>query len=148
MGLIASGATDIGRKRKTNQDSFYFNVDNKLFVVADGMGGHNGGDIASQIAAKVLPEYVVKNADLDPIILVTNSIKESNKVIKHFGETHPEHIGMGTTIVSFYFRGQNIYIGKQHRHLAHYMPTQTVLPYIQDGYHEHYHYRLPYLSGN
>lgn len=111
MGLIASGATDIGRKRKTNQDSFYFNVDNKLFVVADGMGGHNGGDIASQIAAKVLPEYVVKNADLDPIILVTNSIKESNKVIKHFGETHPELIGMGTTIVSFYFRGQNIYIG-------------------------------------
>jgi serine/threonine protein phosphatase PrpC len=111
MGLIASGSTDIGRKRKTNQDSFYLNVEKKLFVVADGMGGHNGGDIASQMAVKVLPDYMIKNADLDPTLLVTKSIKESNRSIKHFGETHPELVGMGTTIVSFYFRGQNIYVG-------------------------------------
>jgi serine/threonine protein phosphatase PrpC len=111
MGLIASGLTDIGKKRKTNQDSFYMNIDKKLFVVADGMGGHNGGDIASQMAVKVLPDYLLKNIEMDPNQLISKSIIESNRSIKHFGETHPELVGMGTTIVSFYFRGQNIYVG-------------------------------------
>lgn len=111
MGLIATGATDIGRKRKTNQDSFYLSLEKKLFIVADGMGGHNGGDIASQMAVKVMPEYLYENLTMDPPLLLNASIKESNRSIKNFGETHPELIGMGTTIVSFYFRGQNIYIG-------------------------------------
>eukprot|EP01030_Chromulinospumella_sphaerica_P034617 gene34617-biopygen20897 len=53
-------------------------MENKLFVVADGMGGHNGGDIASQMAVKVLPDYVHKNLDMDPVNLLTGSIKESN----------------------------------------------------------------------
>ncbi len=111
MGLIASGNTDIGRKRKTNQDSYHMSPEHKLFVVADGMGGHNGGDIASQMAVKILPDYVVKNLQMDPVNLLTGSIKESNRSIKHFGETHPELVGMGTTIVSFFFKGQNLYIG-------------------------------------
>ncbi|MFA6238659.1 MAG: Stp1/IreP family PP2C-type Ser/Thr phosphatase [Bacteriovorax sp.] len=111
MGLIASGNTDIGRKRKTNQDSYHVGVDRKLFVVADGMGGHNGGDIASQMAVKVLPDYVEHNLNMEPVLLLTGSIKESNRSIKHFGETHPELVGMGTTIVSFFFKGQNIYVG-------------------------------------
>ena len=111
MGLIAAGSTDIGRKRKTNQDSYFLSLEKKLFVVADGMGGHNGGDIASQMAVKVYPEYLTKNVEMEPQMLITGSIKESNRAIKHFGETHPELVGMGTTIVSFYFRGQNIYVG-------------------------------------
>lgn len=111
MGLIASGNTDIGRKRKSNQDSFYLSMEKKLFIVADGMGGHNGGDIASQMAVRVLPEYLQNNSAMDPVLLLTGSIKETNRAIKHYGETHPELIGMGTTIVSFYFKGQNIYVG-------------------------------------
>ena len=111
MGLIASGNTDIGRKRKTNQDSWFMGLETKLFVVADGMGGHNGGDIASQMAVKVLPDYVEKNLNMEPVLLLTGSIKESNRSIKSFGETNPELVGMGTTIVCFFFKGQNIYIG-------------------------------------
>ncbi len=111
MGIIASGLTDIGRKRKSNQDSFYLNVGSKLFVVADGMGGHNGGDIASQMAVKIYPEYLNKHLDQEPQILVSNSIKTANHYIKTYAQSNPELVGMGTTIVSFYFRGQNIYIG-------------------------------------
>ncbi len=111
MGLIASGNTDIGKKRKTNQDSFFIGPESKLYVVADGMGGHNGGDIASQMAVDILPKYVEKNIDMEPIPLIIGSIKESNRSIKNFGETHPELVGMGTTIVCFFFKGQNIYIG-------------------------------------
>jgi protein phosphatase len=110
MGLIASGNTDIGRKRKTNQDSFHIGMERKIFMVADGMGGHNGGDIASQMAVKVLPDYIEQNISMEPVMLLTGSIKESNRSIKNFGETHPELVGMGTTIVSFFFRDQNLYI--------------------------------------
>lgn len=110
MGLIAAAMTDIGRKRKTNQDSFFLGLEKKLFLVADGMGGHNGGDIASQIAVKVLPQYLFENFNMDPFHLLTGSIKESNRAIKSFAETHPELVGMGTTIVGFFFRGQNIYV--------------------------------------
>ncbi len=111
MGLIAAGHTDIGRKRKTNQDSYYLSLEKKLFVVADGMGGHNGGDIASQMAVKAYPDFLSQNLEMEPQMLITSSIKESNRAIKNFGETHPELVGMGTAIVSFYFRGQNIYVG-------------------------------------
>jgi serine/threonine protein phosphatase PrpC len=111
MGLIASGATDIGRKRKTNQDSFFISLETKLFMVADGMGGHNGGDIASQIAVKDMPKFIAENLTLEPAALVVASIKETNRSIKSFAETRAELVGMGTTIVGFYFRGQNIYIG-------------------------------------
>jgi protein phosphatase len=111
MGLVASGNTDIGRKRKTNQDSFYLSMEKKLFVVADGMGGHNGGDIASQMAVKIIPDYLTANIELEPAVLLTNSIQEANSSIKSYGETHQELVGMGTTVVGFYFRGQNIYIG-------------------------------------
>ena len=111
MGLIASGNTDIGRKRKSNQDSFFCSVEKKLFVVADGMGGHNGGDIASQMAVKLIPQFVDKNISLEPINLFKSSIVDTNRSIKAYGEDHPELAGMGTTVVGFYFRGQNIYIG-------------------------------------
>jgi serine/threonine protein phosphatase PrpC len=111
MGIISAGATDIGKKRKTNQDSFFISKEHKLFIVADGMGGHNGGDIASQIAVKVYPEYLIKNQNQEPVDLIKHSIKHANVSIKQYGETHTDLVGMGTTIVSFYFKGQNLYVG-------------------------------------
>ncbi len=111
MPLIAQGLTDIGRKRKSNQDSIFMSVEKHLFVVADGMGGHNGGDIASQIATKFIPEYVFSHWNLDPTILIEKSIRQTNREIKDFAEKNAHLQGMGTTIVSFFFRGAYLYIG-------------------------------------
>lgn len=111
MGIIASGLTDIGRKRKTNQDAFSFDVASKYFIIADGMGGHNGGDIASQMAVKHFSQYVKSHAEDEPKSMLVQAIKSTNRIIKDYGETKPELVGMGTTIISFYFRGQNIFIG-------------------------------------
>jgi protein phosphatase len=111
MGIISSGKTDIGMKRKSNQDSFFMSDELKLYIVADGMGGHNGGDIASQMATKVYPEFFKSNIDLDPNILVSESIKHTNISIKNHGEKNPELVGMGTTVVSILFKGPNLYLG-------------------------------------
>ena len=111
MALVVSGNTDIGRKRKTNQDSYYLSLGSRLFIVADGMGGHNGGDIASQMAVRSIPEFLEKHLQMDPAQLLKAAIADTNNSIKLYGETHTELSGMGTTVVCFFFKGQNIYIG-------------------------------------
>ena len=132
MGIISSGSTDIGRKRKTNQDSFYVSKELKLFIVADGMGGHNGGDIASQMAVKVMPEFTKSNLADEPLTLISNSIKHANTSIKKYGETHPELVGMGTTIVSLYFKGQNLYVGNVGDSRAYLINNQKIFQLSKD----------------
>jgi protein phosphatase len=115
MGLIASGKTDIGMKRKTNQDSLFIGKEQRLFIVADGMGGHNGGDIASQMAVKLLPQFLQKYAsqlpDQTPSVYFEEAITATNLALKEYSDSHIELVGMGTTVVGFYFKGQNVYIG-------------------------------------
>lgn len=115
MGLIASGKTDIGMKRKSNQDSLFIGKEQKLFIVADGMGGHNGGDIASQMAVKILPELlkeeIAKIPDENSSTALDRAISATNLRLKEFSDSHTELVGMGTTVVSFYFKGQNVYVG-------------------------------------
>lgn len=109
MPLLYSGMTDIGRKRKTNQDSIYMNPEKKLFIVADGMGGHNGGDIASAMAVKYVPEYLLAN-NHEPIGSSKESIRYANTVIHNKAQTNELLKGMGTTVVSFFFVGNTLYI--------------------------------------
>ncbi len=110
MGLISAGMCDIGQKRKTNQDSIYMNPEKNLFIVADGMGGHNGGDIASALAVKSVPEYVIQNPDQPPATLISNAVKYANKSIKDRGKADPQLVGMGTTVVSFYFKETTLFV--------------------------------------
>ena len=111
MGLISAGLCDIGRKRKTNQDSIYMNPAKHLFIVADGMGGHNGGDIASALAVKHVPEYILTNYKEDPIKIQKEAIQHANYSIKKKGEGDESLVGMGTTVVSMLFRGPQLYVG-------------------------------------
>lgn len=113
MGLISSGITHIGMKRKTNQDSIYMNRERNFFVVADGMGGHNGGDIASAIAVKVAPEKLYASLDSNKPVpkSLHNSITAANRAIYEKGQSDKLLEGMGTTIVSLYFSGNSVYIG-------------------------------------
>ena len=72
-------ATDVGQKRKMNQDYVFVsetpvgNLQN-LFVVADGMGGHNAGDYASSHAVQTLVEEIQKDADFNPIKVIRHAI--------------------------------------------------------------------------
>lgn len=110
MTIVASGATDIGMKRKTNQDSICLAPEHNFYVVADGMGGHNGGDIASQMSVKLLPEYLAQNPNEDKSELLTNSIKYINQAIYQHGQANQELKGMGTTITGMLISGPEAYI--------------------------------------
>ena len=111
MGILCAGATDIGRKRKTNQDSISLNHAYNFFAVADGMGGHNGGDIASQLSTKVMGEFIAENSKLDPQVLMKKMIQEVNRAILQKAEEQPELHGMGTTVSAIYFSGPQLVIG-------------------------------------
>ncbi len=111
MGLISAGLCDIGRKRKTNQDAIYLNPKKNIFIVADGMGGHNGGDIASSMAVKEIPDFIMENAsNLEPIDLCQKAVQHANNTIKKRGEEDEKLVGMGTTVVGFYFKGATLYV--------------------------------------
>lgn len=111
MGILCAGATDIGRKRKTNQDSICLNHSHHFFAVADGMGGHNGGDIASQLSVKVIDEYLDKSSAQDAQVLMKNLIQEINRSILKKAEEQPELHGMGTTVSAIQFAGPQLVIG-------------------------------------
>ena len=111
MGILCAGATDIGRKRKTNQDSICLDHTHHFFAVADGMGGHNGGDIASQLSVKVMGEFLGKNNSQDPQAMMKTLIQEINRSILKKAEEQPELHGMGTTVSAVQFAGPQLVIG-------------------------------------
>jgi PPM family protein phosphatase len=111
MGIIHAGATDIGRKRKTNQDSIFLGPELNMFAVADGMGGHNGGDIASQMATSLIPEFLKKYHDMEPRERLTACIRHINQQIHNRAEEQQELKGMGTTLTAFLFQGQQLVLG-------------------------------------
>lgn len=111
MGIIHAGATDIGRKRKTNQDSICLTPEHGFFAVADGMGGHNGGDIASQMSVALMPTFLSQNASIEPRELVSRCFQHVNREIHKRSETNTELKGMGTTLAGIFFHGGQLYIG-------------------------------------
>lgn len=111
MPILYAGNTDIGQKRKTNQDSILISSETGLFMVADGMGGHNGGDIASQTAVATLKELKYDEVEYpDPADFLSHAIKECNAKIFQKAKETPELKGMGTTVVCAFFAKDRLYI--------------------------------------
>lgn len=111
MPLLSSGDTHIGQKRTSNQDSICLYSERNFFAVADGMGGHNGGDIASQMSVKLLPEYIDKNIDNFEIPeLLIKSIQHVNDTIYDHGQNNSELKGMGTTVTAIMLNGKEMNI--------------------------------------
>lgn len=111
MGIIFAGSTDIGRKRKTNQDSICMASQHAFYAVADGMGGHNGGDIASQMSTSLMPGYIEKAIDKNDQELMNDLIQFINESILQKAKEVPELEGMGTTLSAIKFSGPNLIIG-------------------------------------
>lgn len=98
--------TDAGKVRDHNEDSVIIvknNEDNYLMAIADGMGGHSAGEVASSIAigylGKHFKESFMNMSKVDAINWIRDSVDEINTLIFQHEKTHPESKGMGTTLV-------------------------------------------------
>ncbi len=126
MRAYAAGLSDVGLQREHNEDSFIVLNDFDLYVVADGMGGHRAGDVASRIATETIGEFFKSTANDDvtwPFHFDTNLSEEENRLLTGIrvanrqiferSSRSRECQGMGTTVVSamFSLRKQRMYIG-------------------------------------
>lgn len=112
--------SDKGNVRETNEDYFYISnsLDQiQLFLLADGMGGYNGGEIASQLAIQTAKNYIENNfkdieKDRDSIIqLLGSSMEYANMVVYEKAKENPELQGMGTTLEICLIYNNKAYIG-------------------------------------
>ena len=101
------GLTDTGVVRTANQDNYFVDDDRgRFFIVADGMGGHAGGEEASRIATEIIQDYLQQNWDspLDSEVLLKEAVTKANQGIIEDQKNHPERGDMGTTVVVLIFR--------------------------------------------
>jgi PPM family protein phosphatase len=103
MILKSHAITDIGMKRKINQDAFLKDDELRLYVVADGMGGHRGGEVASQLSVQVMQTFCKSNASFAPRELLDKAVNAACQAIYEQSTGNAELAGMGTTIVAMLF---------------------------------------------
>ncbi|MDY6313794.1 MAG: Stp1/IreP family PP2C-type Ser/Thr phosphatase [Clostridia bacterium] len=110
MNIVS--ATDIGKVRKINEDSFevFRAADFEVMVVADGMGGHNAGEVASAYAVKTIKEYITENAGkAEAAALLKGAIaKADSEILKKAGE-NAGYTEMGTTVVMALIKGFTVF---------------------------------------
>jgi protein phosphatase len=126
MRAVAAGLSDVGLQREHNEDSFVVLKEFDLFVVADGMGGHRAGDVASRIATETISEFFRTTANEDitwPFHFDTNLSEEENRLLTGIRVANRQIFerstrsrechGMGTTVVGAMFspKKRRMYIG-------------------------------------
>ena len=118
MRIKASGITDVGLKREENEDSYLKEDNLGLYVVADGMGGHLAGEVASRVAVEMISKSIKKwleeEAREDELFgppdntlslignYILSSIRIANRVVYEMALENEEYHGMGTTVVILY----------------------------------------------
>lgn len=118
MSVVAK--SDIGKERRKNEDFYYISEQNskiKLYIVADGMGGYEGGEIASKMATKSIKEYIYKNFEKnkssreDIVQMIYDAIEFANLQVLAEAKKNPELTGMGTTLDVCLIYNSKLYVG-------------------------------------
>lgn len=111
--LSVSIQTDVGKVRSNNEDSHgdsWLNDDALLVIVADGMGGHEAGEVASGLAVRVLKDVLGRDVSVDPRERLYNGLLEANQAIIDEGQAAGSQ-GMGTTAIVGVFNGPQLFVG-------------------------------------
>jgi PPM family protein phosphatase len=116
MNFIAAGLSDVGLQREHNEDSFCISPQHRLFVVADGMGGHRAGDVASKMAIHAVSSFFDATSSedatwpyaIDPRLSMDENrliagVRLANQRIFDTSVQHSEMHGMGTTVVALFY---------------------------------------------
>ena len=113
--MKAYALTDIGKTRKVNQDAQFASTEpvgelSNLFVVADGMGGHQAGDFASRYLIEHMPEYIKESGENEPVAALRKGIEAVNQELYSLSCEREELAGMGTTLVAASIQGNTLYV--------------------------------------
>lgn len=113
--MISYKITDVGMKRKVNQDTVYANdsgVGNlpNLYIVADGMGGELAGDYASAKCVEIVVDGITTSKESEPVKILEQAIQSANQIIYQESKSDPSKAGMGTTLVLGTFIDGHLYV--------------------------------------
>ncbi|TAJ06992.1 MAG: Stp1/IreP family PP2C-type Ser/Thr phosphatase [Nitrospirae bacterium] len=106
-----AGRTDVGLVRQANQDALFLRDELGLWIIADGMGGHPGGDVASQVAVATTATHMAKLAgagrpgSCDRADGLRQAVIQANVALHAEGNARPEYKGMGTTLIALHIEG-------------------------------------------
>jgi protein phosphatase len=157
--LSAFGLTDVGRQREHNEDSLVLVPDQGLFVVADGMGGHQAGDVASKLATSLVADFFQAMSGEDatwPSSFNRSLSEEENRLVtginlanrRIFEQSRQSHAlnGMGTTIVGALFsdRRRRVYVGHVGDSRAYRIRGRGILQMTRD--HSLYNEPPPHMT--
>ena len=118
--IQAAGNTDIGLVRKNNEDNFGYDLRHGIFVVCDGMGGQQAGELASKIAVDTVLDYFRQDRNVAPVggakfegvspraVGLAGAIQLANQAIHESGASNLHHAGMGSTIVAVAVEGNPV----------------------------------------
>jgi len=115
--IESAGISDIGKRRKQNEDSLFLDDRMGLYVVADGMGGHNAGEVASKLVVETIRDYIKQGQSDDPVEervgidanlskeagLLLAGIQLSNRIVHQTALSNEAYRGMGSTVSAVYF---------------------------------------------
>jgi len=124
IAIESSGITDIGKKRSGNEDAFFVDDDLKLYVVADGMGGHLAGEVASALVIDTMRDYmkrfdegeeVEELEDIDETLSkeanrLLSSISLANRGVNQVAQGNEDCKGMGSTVSAAYFTDDTLIV--------------------------------------
>jgi len=134
VAIAAYGLTDVGRKRRHNEDAYLLDAERGLFVVADGMGGHAAGEVASRITVESIQEFIAgteeEHENTWPFGFnnryslegnrLTTAVEKANEKVMRAVQNRPELKGMGTTVVAALFepdRATLVHVGDSRAYL-------------------------------
>lgn len=137
MKVSAQGITDVGLKRSKNEDNYLVDEDMGLFIVADGMGGHKGGDLASQLAVESVQNVVRTHREehtfLSPRAMLEEGYTEASSNIFSESQKNNKMLqGMGTTLVAAYLHENEIFIANVGDSRAYYFNSKYMWQMTED----------------
>lgn len=133
MRIEYGARSDRGKVRSSNEDTFIEDIRHKTFLVADGMGGHAAGEIASQIAASTVEEFLKNlNSDSEPEELLRQAVEEANTRVYETQMQKPEFRGMGSTLTVLAFSDSRFYIAQVGDSRAYMLRDKTLHQLTRD----------------
>ena len=107
--MLAQGSTHLGQ-RENNEDFFLVDLERNLFIVADGMGGHRAGEIASALAVKAVKEYLSNIPGINAAAAIREAVQAANYQVFVHASLEDALEGMGTTLTVLWIVGRTGYV--------------------------------------